>query len=117
MTRELTAGHTRISTTALVRLAEALTAEAFGIDRSKAGAKLADDGGRVAISVNVQLPIPQLTAENSALSTSRRATVYERAQSARTNVGDRFTELSGSTVSRIDFRILGSGTEEKAPLR
>jgi hypothetical protein len=94
------AGHTRVSAQALTVIARAVAANVFGVDAGLVRAFLRDDAGYLALTVHLPLPM-EGTAESS------ESTVLDRVRSRRGMIGEQFSELTGSLVSRVDVRITG----------
>ncbi|WAH98461.1 hypothetical protein [Arthrobacter sp. MMS18-M83] len=110
------AGHNRISTQALTTLAQAAAAEALGVSPQDVRAECSDDDGLLALSVAAPIRVPSLT---EVLRDPRRVdgfggSVWDRAVAAKTAILERVTELSGSTLSRVDIRISGARISEGA---
>lgn len=94
------AGYTRVSAQALAGTARAVAAEIFGVAPSLVRAFLRDDAGYLALFI--QLPVPLTDAGGMA-----RGTVLERVCEKRAGIGEQFTALTGSLVSRVDVRVTG----------
>ncbi|UKA63123.1 hypothetical protein [Arthrobacter sp. FW306-04-A] len=110
------AGHNRISTQALTTLAQAAAAEALGVSAQDVRAEWSDDDGLLALSVAAPIRVPSLT---EVLRDPQRieglgGSVWDRAVAAKTAILERVTELSGSTLSRVDIRISGARISEGA---
>lgn len=113
------AGHNRISTQALTTLAQAAAAEALGVSPQDVRAEWSDDDGLLALSVAAPILVPSLT---DVLRDPRRiggfgGSVWDRAVAAKSAILERVTELSGSTLSRVDIRISGARISEGARVR
>jgi CO/xanthine dehydrogenase Mo-binding subunit len=113
------AGHNRISTQALTTLAQAAAAEALGVSPQDVRAEWSDDDGLLALSVAAPIRVPLLT---EVLRDPRRVegfggSVWDRAVAAKTAILERVTELSGSTLSRVDIRISGARISEGVRVR
>ncbi|GAA3709872.1 hypothetical protein GCM10022377_24410 [Zhihengliuella alba] len=93
------AGHTRISTQALSGVARAIASDLFAVPPGRINVVLDDDLGRLAIGLNLPLPLHAPGPQG--------ASVWDRAVLTRDEVRDRFTRLTGSEVSRIDVRVTG----------
>lgn len=113
------AGHNRISTQALTTLAQAAAAEALGVSPQDVRAEWSDDDGLLALSVAAPIRVPSLA---EVLRDPQRVagfggSVWDRAVAAKTAILERVTELSGSTLSRVDIRISGARISEGARVR
>lgn len=113
------AGHNRISTQALTTLARAAAAEALGVSPQDVRADWSDDDGLLALSVAAPIRVPSLT---EVLGDPQRiegfgGSVWDRAVAAKTAILERVTELSGSTLSRVDIRISGARISEGVRVR
>lgn len=91
------AGHTRVSAQALTGTARAVAANVFGVDPALVRAFLRDDAGYLALTIHLPLPL-----EGAAGST-----VLDRVRNRRGEIGEQFSELTGSLVSRVDVRVTG----------
>lgn len=118
VSRPALAGHTRISTQALSSTAAAVAAEFFGVSPHQIRVAWADDGGLLALSISLPMPVQPLqkVVRRPAL-VPPGGTVLERARAAKPVLLRRVTELSGSIVSRVDIRITGARVEEGARVR
>lgn len=100
------AGHTRVSTQALNSSARIIAAEVFEVRPGDIRVSLNDEYGALALGVSLPLPISPLI-HGRAAHTDPASSVLARAREARTDVRDRFIELTGSHVSRVDVRVTG----------
>ncbi|MFH5879674.1 hypothetical protein [Arthrobacter sp. NA-172] len=113
------AGHNRISTQALTTLARAAAAEALGVSPQDVRAEWSDDDGLLALSIAAPIRVPSLA---DVLRDPRRiegfgGSVWDRSVAAKTAILERVTELSGSTLSRVDIRISGARISEGARVK
>ena len=117
--RQPRAGHTRISSQALTRTLEAITADAFAAPVKSVQARLRDQRGEIWVSVAVPAAIPPLTqaARNPAAAAEHGGSLYDRADAARRRIIDRARQLTGYTVGRVDIRLSGLHREKEAKLR
>ncbi|WP_394941891.1 hypothetical protein [Psychromicrobium sp. YIM B11713] len=113
------AGYTRISRTALNRVLAAIAADAFSLKASQVKAQATDDGGKLAIEVSVPVKVPSLIdiAQDANLLSRSGGDLVAQASAARRVLGARATELTGSTVGRIDIDLSNTITEGKAALQ
>ncbi|MDQ0030624.1 hypothetical protein [Arthrobacter bambusae] len=113
------AGHNRISTQALTTLARAAAAEALGISAQDVRAEWSDDAGLLALSIAAPIRVPSLTEvlRDPSRVEGFGGTVWDRAVAAKTAILERVTQLSGSTLSRVDIRISGARISEGARVR
>jgi len=100
------AGHTRVSTQALTSAARIIAAEVFEVLPSEIRVVLNDEYGALALGLNLPLPISPLVHGRQA-AVDPDGSVLARARDARTAVRERFVEVTGSHVSRIDVRVTG----------
>lgn len=100
------AGHTRVSTQALTSSARIIAAEVFDVQPGEIRVVMNDEFGALALGLSLPLPIPALLngRQNTA---DPDDSVLARARDARSDVRDRFVELTGSHVSRVDVRVTG----------
>lgn len=103
------AGHTRISTTALVGTIRAVASEAFTVPAAQVKAKVRDDDGKLRISLSVPILVPSLleAARHPEKVRTSGGTLYERSDAARAGIHGRVTRLTGSEVGRIDIALTG----------
>ncbi|WP_028265654.1 hypothetical protein [Arthrobacter sp. MA-N2] len=108
------AGHNRISTQALTTLAQAAAAEALGVPPHDVRAEWSDDGGLLALSIAAPIRVPSLMEvhRDPLRVAAFGGTVWDRAVAAKTVILERVTQLSGSTLSRVDIRISGAHISE-----
>ncbi|GAA4049339.1 hypothetical protein GCM10023063_41190 [Arthrobacter methylotrophus] len=108
------AGHNRISTQALTTLAQAAAAEALGVPAHDVRAEWSDDGGLLALSIAAPIRVPSLmeVRRDPLRIAAFGGTVWDRAIVAKTVILERVTQLSGSTLSRVDIRISGAYISE-----
>lgn len=90
------AGYTRVSAQALTGTARAVAAGIFGVDPRLVRAFLRDDSGYLALTIHLPLPL-----------TDPSATVLDRVRAWRGSIGEQFSALTGSLVSRVDVRVTG----------
>ena len=104
--RDLLAGHTRISTQALTSSARIIASEVFDVQPGSIKVTLNDEFGALALRLSLPLPIAPLAYDRpEKLDASE--SVMARARDARSTLRDRFVELTGSHVSRVDVRVTG----------
>jgi hypothetical protein len=113
------AGHNRISTQALTSLAQYAAAEALGVPAQDVRADWSDDAGLLALSIVAPIRIPSLAA---VVRDPRRVdaiggTIWDRTVAAKAVILARVTELSGSSLSRVDIRISGVRITEGGRVR
>lgn len=113
------AGHNRISTQALTTLAQAAAAEALGVAAQDVRAAWSDDDGLLALSIVAPIRVPSLTEvlRDPPRVAEYGGTVWDRAVAAKTAILERVTQLSGSTLSRVDIRISGARVSEGPRVR
>ncbi|BAS14732.1 hypothetical protein AHiyo8_30350 [Arthrobacter sp. Hiyo8] len=113
------AGHNRISTQALTTLAQAAAAEALGVSSQDVRAEWSDDDGLLALSIVAPISVPSLTdvLRDPLRVAGYGGTVWDRAVAAKTAILERVTQLSGSTLSRVDIRISGARVSEGVRVR
>ncbi|MFJ6418890.1 hypothetical protein [Paeniglutamicibacter sp. NPDC091659] len=93
-------GYTRVSAQALNSTARAVAGGLFGVDPYMVRVFLRDDAGFLALGINLPLPI----AGGVGLPAG---SLLDRVRAQRTLLGEKFTELTGAMVSRVDVRITG----------
>lgn len=91
------AGHTRVSAQALTGTARAVAAHVLGVDPGLVRAFLRDDAGYLALTVHLPLPLAGPAG----------STILGSVRERRGEIGARFSELTGSLVSRVDVRVTG----------
>ena len=113
------AGYTSISGKALTRTVEAVAADYFAVPRARVSVRVREDGGLLGIIVSAPLAVPPLAeaARHPDLVPEGGGTVYQRAETARTAIGDRVRRLTGSHVERIDIRLTGTPPAQQRELR
>ncbi|WP_411731920.1 hypothetical protein [Paeniglutamicibacter sp.] len=94
------AGYTRVSAQALTGTARAVAAGIFGVDPGLVRAFLRDDSGYLALTIHLPLPLTDLAG-------GPEATVLDRVRAWRGSIGEQFSALTGSLVSRVDVRVTG----------
>lgn len=100
------AGHTRVSTQALSSSARIIAAEVFEVLPGEIRVALNDEYGALALGLSLPMPIsPLVYGRTDAV--DPRESVLARARDARSDVRDRFIELTGSHISRVDVRVTG----------
>jgi hypothetical protein len=103
-------GHTRVTSRALARMMEAITADAFTVPADEVKARIEDDGGLLRVAVAVSLAVPPLLQGTATPGES----LYCRAATARASIIARAQELAGTAVSRVDIRLTGIHQERQA---
>ncbi|MHA7263069.1 hypothetical protein ACX80W_07690 [Arthrobacter sp. TMN-37] len=103
-------GHNRITTQALVSTAQAAAAEHFGVPPASVRAVYTDDGGLLALELSLPVPIPPLArlAAEPARIPPPGGSVLERARQAKAGILATVTALTGTRLSRVDIRIIGT---------
>ncbi|MGO2004812.1 hypothetical protein ACTXOR_00240 [Arthrobacter rhombi] len=104
--RNLLAGHTRISTQALTSSARIIASEVFDVQPGSIKVSLNDEFGALALRLSLPLPIAPLAYDRPEKPDASES-VMARARDARSILRDRFVELTGSHVSRVDVRVTG----------
>lgn len=94
------AGHTRVNAQALTATARAVAANVFGVEVGLVRAFLRDDAGYLALTVHLPLPL-------SGTAGTAGSTVLDRVRDRRAEIGEQFSGLTGSLVSRVDVRVTG----------
>ncbi|RFA06944.1 hypothetical protein B7R21_17675 [Subtercola boreus] len=103
------AGHTRITARALNRLMEAVAAEALGVAARSVSVDLADDAGRLAVTVRSPLRVvslAQVTREPGIVARTG-GTLLDRATAAQQRIRSLGASLSGSDISTVTVRLTG----------
>lgn len=101
------AGHTRVSTQALIGCARAVASEVFSVPAASVRVALNDEYGSLALSLSLPLPLTLRPHAADGAHPDGRPTVWERARDSRAAVRDRFVRLTGASVSRVDVRVTG----------
>lgn len=104
------AGHNRISTQALTSTARAVAAEVLHVPAREIRASWSDDAGMLALRLALPIGVPPLhrvVADPGAVAAFG-GSVDERVHRAKGTILQRFTELSGSRLSRVDIRVTGA---------
>jgi hypothetical protein len=102
------AGHNRVSTQALTSLAQAATAEQFGVRPADVRASWADDAGLLALRVVSPVAVPELDSVAGPEDVAAAGgSVWERATAAKGAILRRVSGLSGAQLSRVDVRVAG----------
>ena len=102
-------GHTRITPAALKHTVETIAAGAFGVQGSNVAAVLADDSGRLAATISVQLALPPLLGGRRHGQGPDGGTVFDRSRAARAMIIARGLDLTGRALGRVDIRLSGAG--------
>lgn len=110
------AGHTRITARTLVKVVEAVTAEAFGIPAASVGVGLHDVKGRLGVTPKVAVIVPSLQAAPR-IPDAEADTVYARASRARAEIIRRVGLVTGAEVGRVDIRVTGIHTGREPRVR
>jgi len=101
-------GHVRVSTRALRSVATRLAAETFAVPARRIGVVLSDEGGDLALRLNLPLPVePLVSSHTDGSPAPPAASVRERALGRRAGLRARFQELTGTALSRVDVRVTG----------
>ena len=93
-------GYTRVSAQALNSTARAVAGDLFGVDPYAVRVFMRDDAGFLALGINLPLPIAGGAGRPT-------GSLLDRVRAQRTVLGEKFTELTGAMVSRVDVRITG----------
>ncbi|MBJ2120751.1 hypothetical protein I6N91_07130 [Arthrobacter sp. MSA 4-2] len=106
------AGHNRITTQALVSTARAAAAEHFGVQAAQVRAVYTDDVGLLALELSLPVPIPPLArvAAEPSLSAPSGGSVLERARQAKAGILATVATLTGTRLSRVDIRVIGTAS-------
>ena len=112
-------GHNRISTQALTSLARAAAAEALGVEAQDVRADWSDDDGLLALSLVAPIRIPPLKAvvRDSGRVAAFGGSIWDRTITAKAQILDTVTALSGARLSRVDIRISGARISEGGRVR
>ncbi|WP_199277801.1 hypothetical protein [Arthrobacter sp. CAN_A2] len=104
------AGHNRITTQALTSTARAVAADVLGVPPVQVRASFADDRGLLALTLALPLPVPPLSrvAGDPDVVGTFGGPLWARAEAARSPILERVQELTGTRLSRVDIRIIGS---------
>lgn len=97
-------GRTSITKRSLQRVTTALSAETLNVPASLVGVELADHEAALVLSLKAPIGV---TSSWSAPGGGPAADLISRVSTARKLIAARVTELTGHTVSRIDFRLTG----------
>lgn len=98
------AGYDRIGTTALVRTAQAVAAEALRAPLREVRARVADDGrGSLAVTITAPLAVPVLGSH-----TVPDEPVVRTAHRARATIAERMVVITGRQVERVDVTFSSS---------
>lgn len=102
-------GRTTVTSRALSRVTAVVAAEALGIAPRSVHVDLSDQDGLLAIRVSAPARIPALARmrDDPSLVAHGGGTLLERAAKARTTIGDRVTELTGTVVARVAVDLTG----------
>jgi hypothetical protein len=106
-------GHTRVTPRALIRLLEAITAEAFTVPAAEVKARIEDEMGLLRVSVAVAVAVPPLLAAPATPGVS----LYARASAARASIISHAQHLAGTAVSRVDIRLTGIHQEKEVRIQ
>ncbi|WP_418909780.1 hypothetical protein [Arthrobacter antioxidans] len=104
------AGHNRITTQALTSTARAVAGDVLGVPPAQVRASFSDDRGLLALLLALPLPVPPLARvvrEPDVVGTFG-GPLWARADAARSPILERVQELTGTRLSRVDIRIIGS---------
>ena len=116
---QVLSGHNRISTQALTSLAKAAAAEALGVEPQDVRADWSDDDGLLALSLVAPIRIPPLKAvvRDSGRVAAFGGSIWDRTITAKAQILDTVTALSGARLSRVDIRISGARISEGGRVR
>ncbi|MBP2388792.1 hypothetical protein [Paeniglutamicibacter kerguelensis] len=89
-----------MSAQALNSTARVVAGDLFGVDPYLVRVFMRDDAGFLALGINLPLPIVAVAGRTT-------GSLMDRARAQRTLLGEKFTELTGAVVSRVDVRITG----------
>ncbi|WP_052274126.1 hypothetical protein [Arthrobacter sp. L77] len=104
------AGHNRITTQALTSTAQAVAGDVLGVPPAQIRASFSDDRGLLALLLALPLPVPPLArvVREPDLVGTFGGPLWARADAARSPILERVQELTGTRLSRVDIRIIGS---------
>ncbi|MCZ2403347.1 hypothetical protein IV498_09160 [Paenarthrobacter sp. Z7-10] len=103
-------GHNRITSQALTSIAQASAAEYFDVGPADVRVSWSDDGGLLALSLALPIGVPPLTAvvRDPQRVAASGGPIWDRAVAGRAAILARVSELSGSTLGRVDIRMTGT---------
>ncbi|RFA12197.1 hypothetical protein B7R22_17370 [Subtercola boreus] len=102
-------GHTRITARALNHLIAAVAAEALGVAARSVSIDLADEAGKLTVTVRSPLRVvslPHVTREPGIVARTG-GTLLDRATAAQQQIRSRAAALSGSDISAVTVRLTG----------
>lgn len=101
-------GRTKIAARAVRRVVSAVTADALEVPARDVSVDLEDHGGQLSVTAGAPVRIDPLGTAGGSLRGPRGGTLVERLGTARDEIGERVTTLTGSRVTRVDLRITGA---------
>jgi hypothetical protein len=107
-------GRNRIGARAIRAIVTAIVAGELGVPARSVDVELADDRGRLAVTVGCPVSIGRLSHAADRTGRSRhpvQSTIVERASDARGTIRDRMLELTGSTVGVVTVRLTAARIE------
>jgi len=110
-------GRTKIAARAVRRVVSAVTADALEVPAGDVSVDLQDHGGQLSVTAAAPIRIDPLGTAGGSLRSARGGTLVERLGTARDEIGDRVTSITGSHVTRVDLRITGAHLTKKATRR
>jgi hypothetical protein len=103
-------GRITVSERALNRVAEAITAEALGVDRKKLTVTLSASGGGLAVQVRSPLGVPDLDDDEAV---NAAGSIIDRLTRAQSTIRERGSQIMGRPVARVNIRINGAEVAER----
>jgi hypothetical protein len=109
------AGRNRITAKALNRVVAAVTADALGVKASRVGVDLADDQGRLALTVTTPIRVVSLARVQAGPGVVGRTggSVADRAAAAQETIRDRVSLITGSAVGRVTVRLTTADIQDE----
>ncbi|MCW1250214.1 hypothetical protein ODZ83_08495 [Acaricomes phytoseiuli] len=105
-------GSTKITKTALNRVLAAVAAEAFALEPGQIKVETRDDRGLLGLQLTVPLVTPPLIQLASDAQAAQDVDLNARARRARAEVVRKGSEITGSTLGRVDIVISGAEITE-----
>ncbi|GAB3122445.1 hypothetical protein HNR05_001288 [Leifsonia psychrotolerans] len=112
-------GRNRITARALRAVAAAAVAETLNVAGRAVSADLADDHGKLAVTVRAAIPVVSLAAiqRNPRALELSGGTLLERCERAQRQTKERVEQLTGRRVSRVDIRVTNARIEGEERVR
>jgi hypothetical protein len=104
------AGRNRISSKAIRAVTSAIAAAELNTTAKAVAVELGDDNGALLVAVSAPVGIPSLAAAASPRGGSV-PTILARASNAQATIRTRVLELTGSTVGRVNVRLVTADIE------